>query len=64
MDNIKSCMNCKFYAFDPPRFDQPYPEFYCIKNHQCSITSQEEYEELSNEIQCVDFEYDKPDSAQ
>ena len=51
----KRCIDCKYYYFKPPQHDQPYVEFYCLKNHWEGITFTEDYEELFKEIDCNDF---------
>lgn len=58
MKEIKCCANCIHFNYDAPRFDQPYPEFYCSKEHWCGICNSEELEGLHNkELNCIDFDY-------
>jgi len=49
--HIKCCANCNHFNYDPPRYDQPYPEFYCSKEYWCGLSSTEEYNELNNPIE-------------
>lgn len=54
-DEEQCCIKCKHYYFYPPQHDQPYPEFACLKEHWDGISCNEEYDELFNKIDCVDF---------
>lgn len=51
-ENIQCCHDCKFIGYESPRFDQPYPEIWCIKKHFDGITS---FEELLEKNDCKDF---------
>ena len=52
----KCCLNCQYYNFEPPRFDQPYPEIWCSKEYWCGVSSEEEYNALGEYFDCNDFE--------
>jgi hypothetical protein len=51
----KSCINCKHYYFAAPQHDQPYPEFACLNGNWDGITSTEEYNQLFDENDCIDY---------
>ena len=53
--SVRSCINCKHYYFCAPQYDQPYPEFACLKGHWDGINCNEQYDELFNEIKCDDY---------
>lgn len=53
--SVRCCANCSHFNYVPPRFDQPYPEFWCGKEHWCDISSSEEYEGLNKPFECADF---------
>ena len=53
--SVRCCANCSHFNYDAPRFDQPYPEFWCGKEHWCGISNSEEYEGLNNPVECADF---------
>ena len=53
--SVRCCANCSHFNYDAPRFDQPYPEFWCGKKHWCGISSSEEYEALNEPFECADF---------
>ncbi len=53
--SVRCCVNCSHFNYDAPRFDQPYPEFWCGKDHWCGISNSEEYEGLNNPVECADF---------
>ena len=31
--SVRCCANCSHFNYDAPRVDQPYPEFWCGKEH-------------------------------
>ena len=53
--SVRCCTNCSHFNYDAPRFDQPYPEFWCGKGHWCGISCSEEYEALNEPFECADF---------
>ena len=53
--SVRCCANCSHFNYDAPRFDQPYPEFWCGKEHWGGISSSEEYEALNEPFECADF---------
>ena len=53
--SVRCCVNCSHFNYDAPRFDQPYPEFWCGKEHWCGISCSEEYEALNEPFECADF---------
>ena len=55
----KTCSNCIFFGYEPPCFDQPYPEFWCIKEHWDGIASQEDQDALEEETDCKDHKFKK-----
>lgn len=50
---IKCCAECKFFCYDGPQPDQPYPEFWCSKSHWGGISCNEELYEPN---ECLDYE--------
>lgn len=55
MMNKNSCSECKWFGYNSPTHDQPYPEFWCAKNHWHGI--EDETDSLTP-IRCNDFEKD------
>jgi len=53
--SVRCCANCSHFNYDAPRFDQPYPEFWCGKEHWRGISNSEEYEGLNKPFECADF---------
>jgi hypothetical protein len=53
--SVRCCANCSYFNYDAPRFDQPYPEFWCGKEHWCGISNSEECEGLNKPFECADF---------
>ena len=53
--SVRCCANCSHFNYDAPRLDQPYPEFWCGKEHWGGISCSEEYEALNEPFECADF---------
>ena len=45
---MKTCENCIHFWYEPPRYDQPHPEYACTKEHWDGITTTEELFEATN----------------
>lgn len=48
----RCCSNCKHFGYESACSDQPYPEFWCGKNHWDGIDS---YDSLDEHTDCEDF---------
>lgn len=46
------CSDCKYFSYESPAHDQPYPEFWCSKGKCDGITS---YSDLDEPIKCDEF---------
>lgn len=53
---MKTCENCVHFWYEPPRYDQPYPEYACTKEHWDGVTTTEELFDATN---CKDHEEKK-----
>ena len=46
------CSKCRYFSYESPCHDQPYPEFWCAKGHWDGITS---YDDLEEPVACFDW---------
>jgi hypothetical protein len=51
--SVSCCNNCKNFGYESGSLHNPYPEFWCSKNHWDGIESTDD---LDEPIDCVDFE--------
>ena len=56
MERVKSCNNCEHFCHEAAHWGQPYPEFWCDKEHWEGIYCKEDEDILSEEGKCADFE--------
>ena len=49
-----SCAGCRYFWYEPPYHDQPYPEFACTRGHWDGL-GPGGTDVLSDPIDCDDF---------